>query len=38
MNARATMRFDVTSSVVNDPRRGERTLWETRRERLQPVA
>ena len=25
---RATMRFDVGSEVVEDPRAGERTLWE----------
>ncbi len=25
---RATMRFDVTSTVVDDPRAMERSLWE----------
>jgi carboxylesterase type B len=27
LSRRATMRFDFTSEVVNDPRRAERTLW-----------
>ncbi len=29
---RATMRFDITSEVVNDPRPEERALWEGTRE------
>jgi para-nitrobenzyl esterase len=28
LNRRATMRFDTTSEVVDDPRSAERTLWE----------
>jgi len=28
LSRRATMRFDTTSGVVNDPRSAERTLWE----------
>ena len=28
LSRRATMRFDITSKVVDDPRSAERTLWE----------
>jgi carboxylesterase type B len=28
LSRRATMRFDTTSEVVDDPRSAERTLWE----------
>jgi carboxylesterase type B len=28
LGRRATMRFDTTSEVVNDPRSAERALWE----------
>lgn len=28
LNRRATMRFDVTPEIVNDPRSAERALWE----------
>jgi para-nitrobenzyl esterase len=28
LNRRATMRFDITSAVVDDPRSAERALWE----------
>jgi carboxylesterase type B len=28
LNRRATMRFDITSEVVDDPRSAERALWE----------
>jgi para-nitrobenzyl esterase len=31
LNRRATMRFDTTSEVVDDPRSAERALWEGRR-------
>ena len=28
LKRRATIRFDITSEVVDDPRSGERALWE----------
>jgi carboxylesterase type B len=28
LRRRATMRFDTTSAVVDDPRAAERALWE----------
>ena len=31
LNQRATMRFDITSELVEDPRSAERLLWEGRR-------
>jgi carboxylesterase type B len=37
LSRRATMRFDVTSTVVDDPRRQERMLWGAAREHFQPV-
>jgi hypothetical protein len=35
LSRRATMRFDLASQVVSDPRSAERTLWEGARVRDQ---
>ena len=38
LTRRATMRFDVTSEVIDDPHADERRLWESVGQVLQPVS